>query len=92
MEYPVGISYFAFAAAKVTLVLAGSPDIEARQQVSASSLFGTPDVQHEIRLFLVLHALGVRRARAPVRVAAGRCQSAAAHGTRPPSRCRPRWR
>ena len=57
MEYPVGISYFAFAAAKATLVLAGSPDVEARQRVSASSLFGTPDVQHEIRLFLLVHAL-----------------------------------
>jgi len=57
MEYPVGISYFAYAAAEVTHVLAGSPDVEARQQVSSSSLFGLPDVQREIRLFLVVHAL-----------------------------------
>ena len=39
------------------MLLAGSPDVEARQRVSASSLFGTPDVQHEIRLFLLVHAL-----------------------------------
>jgi uncharacterized membrane protein len=57
MEYPVGISYFAYGAAKVTLFLAGSPDVEARQRVSASSLFGDLEVQHEIRLFLLVHAL-----------------------------------
>ena len=57
MEYPVGISYFAYAAAKVTQLLAGSPDLEARQRVGASSLFGRPDVQREIRIFVIVHAL-----------------------------------
>lgn len=57
MEYPVGISYFAYAAAKVTHVLAGSPDLQARQRVPAGSLYGQPDVQREIRIFVIVHAL-----------------------------------
>ena len=57
MEYPVGISYFAYAATKVTHVLAGSPDLEARQRVPAGSLYGQPDVQREIRIFVIVHAL-----------------------------------
>lgn len=57
MEYPVGISYFAYTAARVTQFLAGSPDLDARSQVSASSLYGTPEVQREIRIFVIVHAL-----------------------------------
>ena len=47
----------AYAAARVTQVLAGSPDLEARKQESADSLFGQPDVQREIRIFVIVHAL-----------------------------------
>ncbi|MBJ7359421.1 MAG: DUF2029 domain-containing protein [Nocardioides sp.] len=57
MEYPVGISYVAYGLAKVTHVLTGSPDVEARQRVSSSSLFGQPEVQREIRAFVIVHAL-----------------------------------
>jgi uncharacterized membrane protein len=57
MEYPVGISYVAYGVAKVTHLLTGSPDVQARQQVSSSSLYGTPEVQREIRGFVIVHAI-----------------------------------
>lgn len=57
MEYPVGISYFAYGAAQVTHLLTGAPDAQERQAVSSSSLFGMPDVQREIRAFVIVHAL-----------------------------------
>ncbi len=57
MEYPVGISYFAYGAAAVTHWLTGSPDLVARGKVPASSLFGMPEVQREIRAFVIVHAL-----------------------------------
>lgn len=57
MEYPVGISYFVYGVAEVTHLVAGSPDVEARQRVSSSSLFGTPEVQREIRIFMLVQAL-----------------------------------
>lgn len=57
MEYPVGISYFAYGAAHVTHLLAGSPDLEERQRLGANALFGEPEVQREIRIFVIVHAL-----------------------------------
>jgi uncharacterized membrane protein len=57
MEYPVGISYFAYGAARLTHALTGFPDLEERQKVSSSSLYGMPDVQREIRAFVIVHAL-----------------------------------
>ena len=45
MEYPVGISYFAYAAAQVTHVLTDAPEARERQQVSSSSLFGPAGAQ-----------------------------------------------
>ena len=58
MEYPVGIAYFAWATAWVTHWVNGSPDIEPRFAMPADSLFGDEDVSHEVRLFVVLSALG----------------------------------
>jgi uncharacterized membrane protein len=58
MEYPVGIAYYAWATAWVTHWVNGSPDIEPRFAKPADSLFTEPDVAHEVRLFVVLSALG----------------------------------
>lgn len=58
MEYPVGISYWAYGTAAVTHWLSGSPDLEPRYQQSSGDLFGDPDVQGEIRLFVVVNAIG----------------------------------
>jgi uncharacterized membrane protein len=58
MEYPVGIAYFAWATAWVTHWVSGSPDIEPRFAVPADSLFSEEGVAREVRLFLVLSALG----------------------------------
>ena len=57
MEYPVGISYFAWGAAWATHWLAGSPDIGERRASPPDSLFGTDPVQRELRWFVVVNAL-----------------------------------
>jgi uncharacterized membrane protein len=58
MEYPVGIAYFAWATAWATHWANGSPDIEPRFAMPVGSLFSDPGVSHEVRLFVVLSALG----------------------------------
>ena len=58
MEYPVGIAYFAWATAWATHWANGSPDIEPRFAMPAGSLFSDPAISHEVRLFVVLSALG----------------------------------
>jgi len=58
MEYPVGIAYWAFATAKVAQVLTGSPDVSERAQRPTSEFFGDPEVQREIRAFVIVNALG----------------------------------
>ena len=58
MEYPVTISYWAWATAWVTHGLSGSPDVTPRFAESTDALFSDPDVKREIRLFVVVNALG----------------------------------
>ena len=41
MEYPVGISYFAYGAAWVTHWVTGSPDVDARRDLPTGDLVGT---------------------------------------------------
>ena len=58
MEYPVVISYWAWWSAKVTHVLSGSPDVEARAGVPADSLAGEPEVRQEMLRFVAVNAVG----------------------------------
>jgi uncharacterized membrane protein len=58
MEYPVGISYFAYGAAAVTHWLSGSPDNTARADTPVDALVGTDEVKSEMRLFVIVNALG----------------------------------
>ena len=58
MEYPVGISYWAWGTAWVTHWLNGSPDIEPRYQQSAGDVSATAEVQREKRIFVIVNALG----------------------------------
>jgi len=58
MEYPVGISYWAWGAAWVTHWLNGSPDLDARYGASTDDVAGRPDVQREMRIFVIVNALG----------------------------------
>jgi uncharacterized membrane protein len=58
MEYPVGISYYAWAAGWVTHWLNGSPDLSPRFAQSPGALFSDPEVAEEVRLFVVVNALG----------------------------------
>ncbi len=58
MEYPVGISYWAWGTSWVTHVLSGSPDLDPRYQQSSATLAGEPDVERETMLFVVVNVLG----------------------------------
>ena len=59
MEYPVGISYFAWASAWVTHWVNGSPDLGSRYGRSTESLAGDPSVVREIKLFVAVNAIGL---------------------------------
>ncbi|MBZ5738165.1 glycosyltransferase family 87 protein [Nocardioides mangrovi] len=58
MEYPVGISYWAWWMARVTHVLNGSPDLSKRYAASPAELGGWATVQREMRIFVIVNALG----------------------------------
>ena len=58
MEYPVGISYWAWGTAWVTHWLNGSPDIEARYRQSTGDVAASADVQREKRIFVTVNAVG----------------------------------
>lgn len=59
MEYPVGISYFAYATAWATHWVNGSPDLSPRYGRSTEKLASTPSVVREMRIFVVVNALGL---------------------------------
>lgn len=58
MEYPVGISYWAWGTAWVTHWAAGSPDIDERYDVEPGAVWGLPGMVRETQLFVVINALG----------------------------------
>jgi len=58
MEYPVGISYWAWGTAWVTHALVGMPDLEDRYDRDPGALFSDPAVQREIRGYVIVNALG----------------------------------
>jgi len=57
MEYPVGISYFAWGTAWVTHWVSGSPDVSSRGDVPAGELAGTPEVRSELDTFVTVNAI-----------------------------------
>ncbi|MCY7395215.1 MAG: glycosyltransferase 87 family protein [Nocardioides sp.] len=59
MEYPVGISYVAWAAGWATHWATGSPDLAERRAQEAGALFGTDQGHREIRAFVGLQAVGL---------------------------------
>lgn len=61
MEYPVGISYWAWASAKVTHLIAGtsSADLEHRASVPVEDVGAQPGVTREIRIFTAVNAVGL---------------------------------
>lgn len=58
MEYPVGISYWAWGASWVTHWLVGSPDLSQRYQTPVGDLWSAPGVTKEVRVFFVVNAIG----------------------------------
>lgn len=59
MEYPVGISYWAWGTSYVTQWLAGSPPADARYERSVGELQGDPEIQREARLYVMVNAIGL---------------------------------
>ncbi len=59
MEYPVGISYWAWGTSWVTHWLNGSPDVERRYQMSVAALQADEEVERETRLYVLVNALGL---------------------------------
>ncbi len=57
MEYPVGISYAAWATAVVTHIVTGGPDVSHRASRPVDELWGDPQVVREIRAFVIVSAL-----------------------------------
>ncbi len=58
MEYPVGISYYAYASAYLTHWLSGSPNLDARGGMSQPQLAGDPKVHRETLLFTAVEGVG----------------------------------
>lgn len=59
MEYPAGISYFAWGSAWVTHWLSGSPDLSPRYGKSVGKLTEEKAIQREMRLFVTVNAIGL---------------------------------
>ena len=57
MEYPVGISYVAWAVARVTLVWPAGPPMEQRHATAPQSLWGLPGMATEVNRYFLLTAL-----------------------------------
>ncbi|WP_067431232.1 glycosyltransferase family 87 protein [Nocardioides jensenii] len=57
MEYPVGISYFAWGAAWATHWVSGSPDVSARSQLPLGDLYADPDVLDELTTYVAVSAV-----------------------------------
>ena len=58
MEYPVGISYYAFGAAWLTHLLSGSPNLLPRGAMSQGQLYADHDVLRESLMFTPVNVLG----------------------------------
>ena len=58
MEYPVGISYYAWATSYVTDWLTDTPGEDERHLVETSSFWGQPGMLHEIRVFIIVNVIG----------------------------------
>jgi hypothetical protein len=58
MEYPVGISYYAWATAWVTHWMNGSPDLAPRFAQRADALFSGESVSREVRYYVIVNSLG----------------------------------
>lgn len=58
MEYPVGISMWAYATAYVTHWVAGSPDLGARASGDVAAMYADPQVTKETKLFVAVNAVG----------------------------------
>ncbi len=56
MEYPVLISYFAWAASKITALVPSGPAQEIRAQTSADGLWGLPGMTKEVTTYFLITA------------------------------------
>ncbi len=59
LDQPALVGLWGYATARVTHVLAGSPDVEARYRSSAGTVAAEPDVRRERTIFVGVNALGL---------------------------------
>jgi uncharacterized membrane protein len=59
LEEPALVGLWTYAAARVTHVLAGSPDLEERYAVAAETLTRNPDIRRERTIFVGVNVLGL---------------------------------
>lgn len=59
MEYPVGISYWAWGTSWITHVLVGAPDLDERYQAAPSDLWAIEGMGTEITVFVLVNAVGL---------------------------------
>ncbi len=59
MEYPVGISYWAWGTAWATHAVVGFPDLTERYRTPPDALFGQPEIAREITVYVGLNAVGL---------------------------------
>ena len=59
LEEPALVGLWSYAAARATHVLAGSPDLEQRYEVSTDALARTPEIRRERVIFVGVNALGL---------------------------------
>ena len=57
MEYPVGISYLAWVASKITGTFSEGPSQELRQHTPVDALWGLPGMSAEVNLYFLVTAL-----------------------------------
>lgn len=57
MEYPVGISYYAWATSYATKWLSRTPP-DDRAAIEPSKFWGLPGMQHEVQVFVIVNVLG----------------------------------
>nr|WP_170286154.1 glycosyltransferase 87 family protein [Nocardioides rubriscoriae] len=57
-DEPAAVGLWTYAAARVTHLLSGSPDVTARYAQPAGTVAGSDAVDHERRLFVVVNAIG----------------------------------
>ena len=90
MEYPVGISYLAWAPPEITQLDPAGPPVDERHDVSPVALWSLPGMAKEVNSYFLVTALLLFLLRAAARPGSSPGCTAGGRGTRCRSCCRRR--